>query len=267
MQPINSNRRVFDHNCAICLEEISMSTRITVEKCHHIFHRTCLSTWKETSDTCPTCRGPLKTPVYASFFKTPLEFTLELLEGHPITHFNIEKFQSITKEALDAVESENHFNPSPTSNRLISFLRALNLINLLFQGPEQFKEDFARLVRQNPDVILDWESCQVIVRLRVEASIIIEIEEVEVPNLDPVLIRPHPDPALVLPQNPPQVRPPARRATLSEIVSFALLTFVLWRTCFIYGDLCNGRIVLSPAQKADRKFFAKVLFVDISTLP
>ena len=131
MQPINSNQRVFDDTCSICLEEMSMPTRITVEKCHHIFHRTCLSTWEETSDTCPTCRGPLKTPVYSSFFKTPLEFTLELLESHPIMHFNIEKFQRITKEALDAVELENHFNPSPISNRLISFLRALNLINLL----------------------------------------------------------------------------------------------------------------------------------------
>ena len=125
MQPINSNQRVFDDNCAICLEEMSMPTRITVEKCHHIFHRTCLSTWEETSDTCPTCRGPLVNNE-GNFWHIELtlerllEFHLELLEIQPITHANIQKFQRITKEALDTVELEYHFNPSLTSHRLIS---------------------------------------------------------------------------------------------------------------------------------------------------
>jgi hypothetical protein len=43
-------------DCAICLENISNDNGITVSRCKHIYHKTCLSTWVEQSSSCPLCR-------------------------------------------------------------------------------------------------------------------------------------------------------------------------------------------------------------------
>lgn len=45
------------NECSICLDTISLQKAITLPKCKHVFHTTCLSGWKEKAKlTCPICR-------------------------------------------------------------------------------------------------------------------------------------------------------------------------------------------------------------------
>jgi hypothetical protein len=39
--------------CSICWEDMNTANQLV---CGHIFHRTCLKSWLETSNTCPLCR-------------------------------------------------------------------------------------------------------------------------------------------------------------------------------------------------------------------
>ena len=45
--------------CPICLDVIQ-DRLITLNKCHHTFHQSCISTWFEKSNTCPICREPIQ---------------------------------------------------------------------------------------------------------------------------------------------------------------------------------------------------------------
>ena len=52
-----------DIKCLVCLEtdnedRNSISRELTHTICQHIFHTTCLSTWIQHKNTCPTCRKP-----------------------------------------------------------------------------------------------------------------------------------------------------------------------------------------------------------------
>ena len=262
MQPINSNQRVFDNTCAICLEETNTPTRITVEKCHHIFHRTCLSTWEKVSSTCPNCRGPLVNSservnllnnedyvrLYNFNFRMEQlwDLYLEPLDRYPITHENIDLFRTLIRQKIHDIEIENSRRrfPDQDSIRSAYFLRRLNRINPRFNDPEQFKASFRDVckshfgllsfsnVRDNPDF-------QMILRLRRSACPESLSESIDRYTL----------------------------GTVGDFIASALLVFVICRIMFIYGPLRNGRMALSPADKVLRKFFSKVLFVDLPKLP
>jgi hypothetical protein len=40
--------------CGICLDY--MDDKITILKCNHIFHESCINEWLSSNDTCPYCR-------------------------------------------------------------------------------------------------------------------------------------------------------------------------------------------------------------------
>lgn len=47
-----------DDICVICLEELGdQDGRLKWPSCTHIFHRSCLETWRKNQVTCPTCRA------------------------------------------------------------------------------------------------------------------------------------------------------------------------------------------------------------------
>jgi len=47
--------------CSICLENMDEEegNLFTVPKCSHAYHKHCIIEWKQQSDKCPCCRGPL----------------------------------------------------------------------------------------------------------------------------------------------------------------------------------------------------------------
>lgn len=45
--------------CPICLDVIQ-DKLITLNKCQHTFHQSCISSWFEKSNTCPICREPIQ---------------------------------------------------------------------------------------------------------------------------------------------------------------------------------------------------------------
>jgi len=47
------------NNCAICQESID-GELVRIRHCGHIYHRTCLSTWFQTSVRCPVCRHDIR---------------------------------------------------------------------------------------------------------------------------------------------------------------------------------------------------------------
>ena len=45
--------------CSICLENIDLydDDSLTLTKCNHLFHKSCLNEWKTRSVYCPLCRN------------------------------------------------------------------------------------------------------------------------------------------------------------------------------------------------------------------
>lgn len=50
-------------DCPICIDTISWWNRTATPLCGHSFHAACLETWAKDHNTCPICRGPLKSRV------------------------------------------------------------------------------------------------------------------------------------------------------------------------------------------------------------
>lgn len=58
-----------EDSCSICLEaysDIDPATKINI--CRHIFHRSCLMTWLNSSSTCPMCRAKLFAPALSPYW-------------------------------------------------------------------------------------------------------------------------------------------------------------------------------------------------------
>ena len=44
--------------CSICLDSLfSVNTDVSVTQCGHMYHKTCLENWMNTSPTCPNCKA------------------------------------------------------------------------------------------------------------------------------------------------------------------------------------------------------------------
>ncbi len=48
-----------DATCSVCIEKFSGIEGTTELPCGHQYHKTCVLTWFEINDTCPTCRDSL----------------------------------------------------------------------------------------------------------------------------------------------------------------------------------------------------------------
>ena len=44
--------------CSICLEALSLSSCYIVIRCAHMFHVTCMNSWRAVKQECPLCKGP-----------------------------------------------------------------------------------------------------------------------------------------------------------------------------------------------------------------
>ena len=57
-----SLREITDEEvCIICQSDICLGGAVVVRlRCSHVFHRACLSQWAMGSNTCPSCRAPIK---------------------------------------------------------------------------------------------------------------------------------------------------------------------------------------------------------------
>ena len=47
--------------CPICLEDHDSSS-VSIERCSHVFHQSCLQKWVEINPTCPVCRTNVENP-------------------------------------------------------------------------------------------------------------------------------------------------------------------------------------------------------------
>jgi hypothetical protein len=46
--------------CSICLDNVnSFDDILSVTRCNHIFHKTCLNKWSKNNNNCPNCRVKL----------------------------------------------------------------------------------------------------------------------------------------------------------------------------------------------------------------
>jgi Ring finger domain len=48
-----------DEECAICTDPYILGNVLTDQRCGHIFHQECLSTWLRKNGNCPSCRDNL----------------------------------------------------------------------------------------------------------------------------------------------------------------------------------------------------------------
>ena len=48
-----------DDDCIICYSDFA-AKKVSVTKCAHLYHTSCLETWLKHGDVCPVCRTPLK---------------------------------------------------------------------------------------------------------------------------------------------------------------------------------------------------------------
>ncbi|CDS40335.1 E3 ubiquitin protein ligase RNF128 [Echinococcus multilocularis] len=46
--------------CAICLDIYELNDPVRLLPCHHFFHKSCIDTWLNQADNCPTCRGDVR---------------------------------------------------------------------------------------------------------------------------------------------------------------------------------------------------------------
>ena len=46
-----------EYKCSICLDSLfSVNTDVSVTKCGHLFHKSCLENWNQTNSECPNCK-------------------------------------------------------------------------------------------------------------------------------------------------------------------------------------------------------------------
>jgi hypothetical protein len=58
---IESLQEELQHGCSICYRELDL-INLTITRCRHVFHSSCLNTAAEYSSLCPTCRTQLIMP-------------------------------------------------------------------------------------------------------------------------------------------------------------------------------------------------------------
>jgi hypothetical protein len=54
--PLQAPVRPEKHECAICIHAFEPADDVLALQCMHLFHRGCVGTWLEQSETCPVCK-------------------------------------------------------------------------------------------------------------------------------------------------------------------------------------------------------------------
>lgn len=57
---------VHDIECSICTENVQEGQNVVELNCAHVFHADCLLQWTERKGTCPACRAPVDTALFAA---------------------------------------------------------------------------------------------------------------------------------------------------------------------------------------------------------
>ena len=52
--------KLFNYECIICLNEIDRGQSLTLLKCGHIYHKSCLEMWFYKKRVCPLCDIEIK---------------------------------------------------------------------------------------------------------------------------------------------------------------------------------------------------------------
>ena len=130
-----------DHNCSICLDVIEDNV-ITLQKCKHQFHRSCITMWFEKNNTCPLCRETIL-DLYRIKYRKPtfwgvtyLNMVVELKENK-IMFYRIDK---INTKNRNAVTQNYHFE---------------NIINTQNNGEEETLENYNSIDLENKNYILN----------------------------------------------------------------------------------------------------------------
>ena len=61
-QRLTLSKEIKHGDCSICLELLNSSDHeycLSITKCNHTFHESCIVTWLSTKTTCPICRANL----------------------------------------------------------------------------------------------------------------------------------------------------------------------------------------------------------------
>lgn len=87
-----------DHNCSICLDVIEDDV-ITLQKCKHQFHMSCIAMWFDKNNSCPLCRETILDLYRIKYLKKTLwgytcfNMVVELKENK-IMFYQIDKIKS-----------------------------------------------------------------------------------------------------------------------------------------------------------------------------
>ena len=83
---IVESQELDDHECSICLDVVKDKI-ITLNKCKHNYHQTCIQSWFEKSNTCPLCRETILDMYKVKYLKahklyrTSIKSLIELKEN------------------------------------------------------------------------------------------------------------------------------------------------------------------------------------------
>jgi hypothetical protein len=53
------NKEKYEKSCSICITEYDDDSDVSVLKCNHLFHNSCIIEWSMYKTTCPVCRNDL----------------------------------------------------------------------------------------------------------------------------------------------------------------------------------------------------------------
>ena len=105
-----------DHNCSICLDVIDDNI-ITLQRCKHQFHRSCITMWFEKNNTCPLCRETILDLYRIKYLKptfwgiSNVNMVVELKENK-IMFYRIDKIDTKNRNAVTQnYHFENITNP------------------------------------------------------------------------------------------------------------------------------------------------------------
>ncbi len=119
-----------EHNCSICLDVIG-GEFITLQKCKHRFHNSCLSMWFEKNNTCPLCRETILDMYNAKWKKKTfwgeknVKVVSELKENK-IIFYEVIKIKKNRKSRITQNYNFNQVNPDLVDDNL-NFQQNLNL--------------------------------------------------------------------------------------------------------------------------------------------
>ena len=126
-----------DHNCPICLDVIDDDV-ITLQKCKHQFHMSCITMWFEKNNTCPLCRENILDLYRIKYLKrtfwgsTYVNMVVELKENK-IMFYQIDKIKAKDRNlTAQNYHFDNLRNPSTLDELTVENNNTIDLANKNF---------------------------------------------------------------------------------------------------------------------------------------